>query len=217
MSLTETLEYLVSKGNLELLKFFRKYLKCSGKISELAAKNGQLDIIKWLHEQGEVFPVQTVINSAMKGHLELLKFLVEKGYCIPNYTVELAAGNGHLEVVKYLFELPNSKYYSIDNILESAIKSGNLEMVKYLHSLGLNFARYLVDKAAINGHLEILKWFYEKGYSCSVSGAFYAIKKNQLKIMDFLFNKDKESYLAAIELFSNKGMLGFLPRIRVLE
>jgi ankyrin repeat protein len=81
--------------------------------------------------------------AARNGQLETVKYLVSVGANIhanDDYAVQLAAGNGHLETVKYLVSVgadihADNDYYAV----QLAACNCHLETVKYLVSIGARF------------------------------------------------------------------------------
>ena len=93
-----------------------------------AAKAGDLNELKNMHENGCEWDILTPAWAASNGHLECLKYAHENGCPWDNYTTENAAFNGHLECLKYAHEngCPWDRmtpYY--------AAKYGHLECFKY--------------------------------------------------------------------------------------
>ncbi len=93
-----------------------------------AAKNGHLDVVKWLHTNRiEGCSTDAMDWAAQNGHLDVVKWLHENrtegcSNCA-TCTINLAANNGHHDVAKWLYEhriavadpfdiLPNTTYSS---------------------------------------------------------------------------------------------------------
>ena len=78
----------------------------------------------------DIVKKNTIEYAVKNGNIQLLKQLIEEGAEIDEYAVSGAAGSGNLEIVKYLVE-KGAKIddYAVSN---AAYESGNLEMVKYL-------------------------------------------------------------------------------------
>ena len=95
---------------------------------EYAVKNGNIQLLKQLIEEGAKIDEYAVSSAAGSGNLEMVKYLIEKGAEIDDYAVKRAAYSS-FEIVKYLVE----KGAEIgDGAVGSAKENGNLEMVKYL-------------------------------------------------------------------------------------
>jgi len=83
-----------------------------------AAKNGHLEFVKYLVENGAKIGDHAVGYASLYGHLDVVKYLIEKGATIGDSAVFNAAENGHLDVVKYLVD----KLEIVKDILKKAIK-----------------------------------------------------------------------------------------------
>ncbi|EGZ07509.1 hypothetical protein PHYSODRAFT_429955, partial [Phytophthora sojae] len=72
----------------------------------LAAYNGELNKMKWLHDHGfRGFSCTTADDAACAGHTEVLRFLLEhRREGCTSRALDQAAAHGHIEVVRYLFE-----------------------------------------------------------------------------------------------------------------
>jgi len=68
-------------------------------------KNGHLNCLRYLHENGAPWNEISMIRASSYGHLECLKYLHENG-CPWNEDCRLQAiTNGHFECLKYLNEV----------------------------------------------------------------------------------------------------------------
>jgi hypothetical protein len=75
-----------------------KYIIC-----EKAAKNGDLDILKWAREKGCRWNEWTCFHAATGGHLEILKWARENGCPWDKWTCA-AAYEDHLDIFKWAVE-----------------------------------------------------------------------------------------------------------------
>jgi hypothetical protein len=103
-----------------------------------AASKGHLHVVKWLHEnRTEGCTSKAMSSAAVAGHLHVVKWLHENRYEGCNeYTAAIATKNGHVDVVKFLL---NHRITDIQNKLSKVL-----------------------EFAVQCGHIEIVKWFYEK-------------------------------------------------------
>jgi ankyrin repeat protein len=118
-----------------------------------AARNGKIETVKYLHENGALLEEQTNMG----------------------FTVLLiAATNGHLDIVIYLVETAqvnlNAEDKDGDTALSLAALAGHTEVVRYLHSKGcdIHHKRKLNNKTPImlateNGKTETVKYLHENG------------------------------------------------------
>ena len=127
---TELKEVFAEKGNLDMLKFLHENgIEWSDKCCEYTAKEGQLDTLKYCHENGAPWDQQSSINAALNDDIEMLKYLHEEGCPIDVETSNSACEGGSLECLKFLHE--NGYPWNIYTFL---IASMNFEVdcLKYL-------------------------------------------------------------------------------------
>jgi hypothetical protein len=122
--------------------------------SYVASKNGYLDCLKYVHEQGCPWNILTPAKAAENGHLDCLKYAYENGCPWDERTTERAAENGKLDCLKYAYEngctitfkatrhaLYNNHYDCAEYIIKNEIKNIDnglyvyylSELVKKLH------------------------------------------------------------------------------------
>jgi hypothetical protein len=95
--------FAAKRGSVRLLKWTRENNRAwrAGTCS-IAAANGQLPVLQYLHENGwGPWDVHTCTSAAVNGHLTVLKYLHENG-CPWNYdTCFYAADNKHWDCLQY--------------------------------------------------------------------------------------------------------------------
>ena len=102
-----TIQAAAEQGNMEMVKYCGAnecpigVFACAN-----AAKNGHLEVLKYLREEVKApWGWTTAANAAENGHLHILEYLVERKYDKYNeWACKLAAENGHLDCLKYLRE-----------------------------------------------------------------------------------------------------------------
>ena len=130
----DILKWLYAKFNGRLGHDEYQFDKCIAVYA--ARKGGNLEMIKWLHEDKceKLENQQIAINAALSGDLDMVKWLHYNGKC--------TVFDQEWGVIAY------------------AVESGNLELVKWLHEEGCPgiHEEYLQKVAAFHGHDEILQW-----------------------------------------------------------
>ena len=121
-------------NKLELLKWAREEKKCTwdGWTIAAAAKQGNLEMIKYCVVNECPIGTWACANAASEGHLECLKYLREEVKAPwDEYTAAWAASRGQLHILEYLVERKYDKYNRRPCL--NAAKRGHLDCLKYLH------------------------------------------------------------------------------------
>ncbi|KAL4146992.1 hypothetical protein PRNP1_010748 [Phytophthora ramorum] len=142
-------------------------LQVSAWALRLAAYNGELQKMKWLHEHGfRGFSSTTADDAACAGHTGVLTFLLEhRVEGCTSRALDQAAAHGHIEVVRYLFSFIYGKAPAEQHrvtarasfAMTKAALCGHAEVVGVLgrrHCKPLN--NTLLDVVA-TGELQVLK------------------------------------------------------------
>ena len=146
---TSTISWALEKCNEEKARF------CSR-----MARNGNLELLKFLHEKGCPWNEETCWSAASNDHLECLKYAHENGCPWDEETCKAAAKYRRLECLKYAHEngCPWDEW-----TCRGAARGGHLECLKYAHENGCPWNEDTCRYAAHNGHLECLKYLHENG------------------------------------------------------
>lgn len=157
---------LIENNLINLLKYF--YIKgynLKSDSCDVAAKNGSLECLIYLRENGCVWDESTCSEAAELGHLNCLKYAHENGCKWDEETVLFSAIYGKLECLMYSIEngcnIPK-------NILKEIIDcdgENNYECFKcfkYLHTIkGLELEEQLIRDCVLKNGKHILKYLIE--------------------------------------------------------
>ena len=78
-------------------------------------------------------------------------------------------------------------YVFTEKAMEMAAMNGHLETLKWLlYEKGIECTEWGVNFAAMNGHLDMVKWLYENGVECTPRGADWAAMNGHLKMVEWL-------------------------------
>lgn len=142
---------------------------------ELAAKKGNLPIIKYLSEKGPIEEGsdwklgKPLLIAAQEGYLEIVKYFVDHlmstdnkhyNYILIDVAIR-ASANGHTEIVKYVVESNELSKLQLEDILTYA---DNLDIIKYLINKGITSPAaltYSLNKAINKGDIESVKYIEE--------------------------------------------------------
>lgn len=207
-------------SSIPLVQWARKasgYRKFGKTCFRTAVITGNLEVIKWLEEQGGRWSYREMCEVAARyGHLEVLKWIVSQMDSSRwiGFAGSSAAEGGHIHILEWLYQ---QKYKPDYSECTSAAKNGHLNVIKWLRERGRNWSNLTWDEAAKHGHLDILKYMQDQGYSppeefaCSA-----AVAGGQLEILKWLveqgysYNKSLSAICAA-----EKGYIHILEWLRV--
>jgi hypothetical protein len=128
-------------------------LKCL--VCAAAARNGDLEALKALLEDGYPWNEKTCAFAAWGGQLEILKWARANDCPWNEETCAGAAEGGQLEVLKWACE--NGCPWNV-RTCSYAAEGGHFETLKWLHENGCEWHEETCEYAASGGQLEILKW-----------------------------------------------------------
>ena len=150
-------------NKLELLKWAREEKKCTwdGWTIAAAAKQGNLEMIKYCVANECPIGTGACANAASGGHRECLKYLCEEAKAPWTYhTATWAAANGHLHILKYLVERKYNKYN--ESACWCAAKYGHLDCLKYLHETAKTpWDEYALEGAHENNQTECVQYLLD--------------------------------------------------------
>ena len=150
-------------NKLELLKWAREEKKCKldGRMIEAAAKQGNMEMVKYCVANKCPIDKYACAEAAGNGHLEVLKYLREEGKAPwDGNTAAWAAQEGHLHILEYLVERKYDRYN--ERACQWAAKHGHLDCLKNLHETAKAPWNYLAVREAHNSeHTECLQYLLD--------------------------------------------------------
>ncbi len=198
-----TLKVAVEKGYLGLVRYLAETQSQRRNAEEsdawvllyIAAVNGHLAIVKYLLSQNSHLQIEPEINPSflnivsLHGHFTVVDYLShEKNISLP--TLEIAAEKGYLGFVRYLVEAQGQ--------------------YKDAEKVGTWAPLY---KAAMNGHLAIVKYLLPHGSPLPVTDKFNLDFLNTLALQDYFTLVEylgKSIPLPTLEAAAEKGYLGLV-------
>jgi len=204
-------------GNLKIIKRLVNKGNAYGAIMTYIAKNGYLEIMKYLVGAGYDIHIDNdgpVRAGASNGNINMVKYLISIGARINRSihasAVSLSASNGHLETVKYLVKVGAivDRHHCDEGLLNSVDK-GYFEVVKYLCHCHAQFAKVALRRCVSNGYLDMVKYFVEIGTDIhGVDLLNICAEYGQLEIIKYLVSIDANwDYDKALILSASNGNL----------
>ena len=162
------------------------------------AMTKKLELLKWAREEKKCeWDEFTSEMAACNGNIEILKYCVDNGCPVQKDLSSIIAQLGHLNVLKFL--IGEKKFeYNVRAVITGAASSGNLDMLKYLvedkkhNDEWSYFAGFLAS--AGDGHLDCVKYFVETPNIMEVLRDWYAIAHARFherhEVLNYLREKD---------------------------
>ena len=229
--------YAAEEGELAVVKYLES-LDCKQDLTifyiislRLAAKHGHLDTVKFFTEKPGTYWTFYCVPlhlAALNGHYEIVKhFVSDLKCCSDDQSFHNAIEGGHLSVVKLLmaagnpskeFDSNTSNYNNQVTPLHVATYYGYVDLVEYLtnemHYDPLKMTSWgsnSLNIAAVNGHLEIIKFFSELNQDFvnakdrwGRTPLYDATRKGHLNIVKYLIDVKK---VKSTEVFDFKVSL----------
>ena len=177
-------------GDLEMVKWVHENIGdcCSAQAMDLAAAYGYFDIVKFLHHhRTEGCTIEAMNFAAMNGHFEVLKWLHEnRTEGCTTIAMDYAAQNGHFEIVEFLHK--NRSEGCTKDAMNWASQNGHLDIVKFLHQNRTEGCSVkAMDFAAKNGHIDVVKWLHEhRTEGCTTNAMDRSAENSHLEVVKFL-------------------------------
>jgi ankyrin repeat protein len=187
-----------ANGNIKMIKYLRKnnYV-CTGDGDNAcvsAAKNGQLECLKFLMCDRGMVSDEISTAAANQGHFEVLKYLCDSGRPIsPNISSDIIKSHCPESVKIEMIEYMRDHGYGPDAYsINISVKQGNFEVLKYLYGQVNRDGHILAgdsvtcEFAARLGHIDILKYLIEKGCGIDRFCCDQAVKGGNIEILKYL-------------------------------
>jgi hypothetical protein len=171
---------------------------------------GCLDVVKYMRNSDGRLRGNTITaaSAAAGGNLEVLKYLHDNGCPWDRKTIMSAAEYGKLECIKYAHT--NGVEWN-EYACHKAAKGGHLETLKYLHDNGCPWDAKTCSQAAEGGHLEVIKYLHENGCPWDWNVSYFAWKKGYKDIVNYVHENEGPCGVWACPICSNRRRVAGLP------
>lgn len=138
-------EIAIINGHLECLKFLVNFSPADYRDNLTAAKEGQVECLKFIHSRGGHLNELVMSFAAEKGNKKCLEFLCSAGCPWDERATQVAAGHNHFDCLIFLHThgCPWDK-----GATTAAAGRGNLNILKYLHQYGCPWDKWTTAAAA---------------------------------------------------------------------
>ncbi|KAG1705953.1 hypothetical protein DVH05_002515 [Phytophthora capsici] len=169
---TRILQWLHDRAEAEAAVFNRRFrFEIYTNKLYAVAKNGHLDVLKWLHDH---------------------KYTV---HCKRAHVVRGAAAGGHKQIVEWMERTFESLMKQRQRIrVDEAAAFGDLQFVQWLYHKGYRFTGNAMDDAAARGYLAVVRWLHHhvENIKCSTAAMDKAAANGFLVTVQFLHKNRKE-------------------------
>eukprot|EP00842_Homolaphlyctis_polyrhiza_P002259 jgi/Hompol1/3033/HPOL_003103-RA len=224
----ELLNYAIKLGRLDVVKEVLPLTDQAEQPSkatfDLAGKVGQLDIVE--HLVDSITSVEAAANVSLDGAVEggnaevvehlKSRFPDLKPSPAAEHTVRQAIQGGHSQFVWEMLRthLREGGEHALREVKEWAAESGNMQLLRLVleRDIGGPLTKKAMDKAAGNGHLEIVKFLHSyTRVGCTTDAMDEAARNNRLWVVQWLhLNRTEGCTTEAMDGASENGHLEVL-------
>ena len=153
-------------------------------IVEHAVKENRIECVKYLVNCDKYIVSKTLTwEASLQGNLEMLKFLHEKTGYLHTKSHFIAIKRGHLDCLKYIRQFYQEWN---DNYSEIIAQEGRVNILQYALEEGLYIdTKIIAVRGVQHGHFCVLKWAYENGFPIKGSARFSTMKEIRLNSFQY--------------------------------
>ncbi len=184
-------------------------------VCEIAAKTGQLELLKYSHINSYFWDEQVCINAIEFGHLECLIYAHENNCPLGDKSMSFAAASSHLECLQYVTfvktELLSFELYQL------AVINNRLDNLKHLHSLEKMpvWDEIVCIDAASSGSYECLVYLHESFCPWDSRTCKYAALKGFIKCLKYAVEHNCPiNTEECLEVARNKNIRNYLNSLK---
>ena len=215
---TSFIDYKIRKTSMETLKLFVyiaikyyngfdgfiRYLISVKKIPihsiiiNIAAKNGYIDIVKYLFDNGSIVNIKSIHVASENGHFDIVYFLMNKisNDCslIYSRTINNIFLNGPLYLIEFILNINksiNTKNINIDKYsIRLLFEHGRKDIIKSLIEKNLlpDIGPYAVRDAYENKHYDLVEFLLKHRFPVDITSDFIIECSNSLKKEGIIVN-----------------------------
>lgn len=181
-------ELAAKRGDIEIVKWWRVKVptRVPANIVSAAAHSGSLELLEWLMAEGYKITEGADLPAARRRDFALLEFLVNHNYTWHKRVTEYGALSGDVNVVIWLLD----HGAPLPSTCGAACKTGNREMVELFRARGVRFSVDSFTLAVKKSSVDFLEWLLT--VRCPFNrnviklAITEAIKENRLDVLQWL-------------------------------
>ena len=124
------------------------------------------------------------VYAAEHGYLNLLQWIKLNGYTMNSNVCLVAARNNRREILEWLME--QEEFDWLREMALGCVEGGHLEILRWVEEMGYRVGTNIGILICSHGHLELLKYWHQKGGEIDGTWYIQAIALNQLAIIQHL-------------------------------
>eukprot|EP01032_Pedospumella_encystans_P010466 gene10466-12227_t len=132
-----------------------------------AAQGGQVECIKYLHENGCPWDTDAITEAASRGFLDCVTYLHTNGCPWNTYTMKEASYNSHMKCVEYLYVNGCPWDATALSLVQAAAgEKGSMSCLKYLieeRGVDVQLDAEVFGAAFVKGNLASVQYLLEMG------------------------------------------------------
>ncbi|KAI9991422.1 hypothetical protein PInf_019103 [Phytophthora infestans] len=194
-----------------------------------AAARGFFTGVRWLrskyYPKGKFHGAERA--ALYSGNLQMLHYLhdefsnkmVDDAAVDSQDAIAHAAANGRLDLVHWYCEMKGPYAFGW-NVMDAAVAQNHMDVVQYLDSVvGNRCTRRGLDRAALNGHLNVVKWLNESRYyeirtfqslENAIAGGHLAIVQYVMQTVEVAYTSWMQAALTAAVTHGRRQILQWL-------
>ena len=163
------LRWAAEYGHIETVRYLVTFgvdVQCANNYAMVKAiKNRHCNLIKYLTPFQNKRNYNDAVHMAIKyGHWSIIIYMlsaIENDYIDSSHVLEMACSAGKLNVIKYVVETLHKEVH--ENMMEKAAVNGHIYIVRYLNNKGVKVPLHLLAKVAGKGHVDVARYLVSKG------------------------------------------------------
>lgn len=179
----------------ELLKWLREENGCcldrwpyDGTAATYPAQRGDMDMLKYMYENGCLVNYGTIASAAKGGHIHVIEWLLSVGCSFDKYCCEEAANGCQLKTLKWLRN--RGCPWNINECAKSAAYGGQLNVLQWLHEdMGCVLNERIYSWASNGENIDMYLWLKSKGFPWNMTATTKAAQMGSLILLQFLVDR----------------------------